>query len=354
MRQLKSHLMISVISIVLVIANIALPTATACSRVVYRGLENTVITARSMDWTYDPNTNLWVLPRGVIRDGASGTNAIRWTSKYGSVVATTFDAATVEGMNEKGLVATLLNFSETVYPFIVAGDTRLALSVSAWAQFMLDNYATASEAVSALRQEPFYVTLDPFPDKAAGKVHLAITDATGDSAIFEYVSGKLTIYHGQQYQVVTNSPSYDQQLAINAYWQQLGGDALLPGTSRPSDRFVRASFYINAVPKTADSGEALAETFSVIRQVSTPLGFSTEKQPNASSTYWRTAVDHKNKRYYFESVRSPNIIWVALADLDFNKSSPAKKLTLTGNRILAGDATAQFEPAPLFHFVKAP
>jgi choloylglycine hydrolase len=40
---------------------------------------------------------------------------------------------------------------------------------------------------------------------------------------------------------MTNSPTYDQQLALNRYWEQIGGTTMLPGTNRAADRFVRAS-----------------------------------------------------------------------------------------------------------------
>jgi hypothetical protein len=78
---------------------------------------------------------------------------------------------------------------------------------------------------------------------------------------------------------------------------------MLPGTNRSADRFVRASFYINAVPKTSDNAEAVVSAFSVIRNVSVPLGISTPGQPNISSTIWRTVSDHKYKRYFSENVR---------------------------------------------------
>ena len=63
------------------------PAALACTRVVYLGDNNQVITARSMDWKQDVGTNLWVFPRGIKHDGQAGKNAIKWTSKYGSVIA---------------------------------------------------------------------------------------------------------------------------------------------------------------------------------------------------------------------------------------------------------------------------
>ena len=133
------------------------PLARACTRAVYLGPEDTIITVRSMDWQSDLGSNLWAFPRGMQRNGAAGPTAIRWTSKYGSVVATAFEAATADGMNEKGLVANLLYLAESEYPQVSAGDRRLPISISAWTQYVLDNYATVAEAVDALRQEPFYV-----------------------------------------------------------------------------------------------------------------------------------------------------------------------------------------------------
>jgi penicillin V acylase-like amidase (Ntn superfamily) len=321
-----------------------------CTRAVYLGPNNTVITARSMDWVTDMRSNLWAFPCGMRRDGAAGETSMHWTSKYGSVIAAGFDAATTDGINEQGLVANLLYLSESEYPQPAAGDRRPRLCVSVWAQYTLDNYATVAEAAATLREEPFTVVPTTSPDGQAGTVHLALSDPTGDSAVLEYVGGTLTIHHGSQYQVMTNSPVYDQQLALNAYWQQIGGTTMLPGTNRASDRFVRASFYINAVPQTDDSVEAVACVFSVIRNVSVPLGISTPGQPNISSTLWRTVADHKRRRYFFESTRSPNVFWVDLADLDLAAGAPARRLTLTEGAVYAGNAATRFEPAEPFAF----
>ena len=128
---------------------------------------------------------------------------------------------------------------------------------------------------------------------------------------------------------------------------------MLPGTNRSADRFVQASFYINAIPKTANINEAIASTFSVIRSVSVPLGISTPGQPNISSTLWRTVADHKNKRYFFESTRTPNVFWVSLADIDFSARQSTKKLPLTDGAFFAGNTAALFKPAEPFQFLPA-
>lgn len=42
---------------------LCLPVAQACTRLTYLGDNQTVITARSMDWKTDVATNLWIFPR---------------------------------------------------------------------------------------------------------------------------------------------------------------------------------------------------------------------------------------------------------------------------------------------------
>jgi penicillin V acylase-like amidase (Ntn superfamily) len=58
---------------------------------------------------------------------------------------------------------------------------------------------------------------------------------------------------------MTNSPTYDQQIALNEYWKLIGGTVMLPGTNRAADRFARASFYINATRQSADQREATVD-----------------------------------------------------------------------------------------------
>lgn len=79
-------------------------------------------------------------------------------------------------------------------------------------------------------------------------LHLPTSDASGDNAALEYVNGKLVVHHDRAHAVITNSPLFEQQLALNSYWRQIGGLAMLPSTNRAADHFVRAPYYINAIP----------------------------------------------------------------------------------------------------------
>src|SRR5262245_35420782 len=79
--------------------------ASACTRTLFVGDDGLVLTGRNMDWVEDMGSNLWAFPAGMKRDGASGPNSILWTSLYGSVIVSSYDAGTADGLNEKGLVA---------------------------------------------------------------------------------------------------------------------------------------------------------------------------------------------------------------------------------------------------------
>lgn len=329
-----------------------IPESNACTRVVYKGPNNTVLTARSMDFSLEIPANLWVFPRGIKRNGEVGKNSIEWTSKYGSLAVSSWDISTTDGMNEKGLVANMLWLVESEYPTFDKEGNKKGMAISLWAQYVLDNFATVAEAVEALKKESFVVVSDFIPgtDKFT-TVHLSISDATGDNAIFEYIKGKLVIHHDPSYVVMTNDPTYEQQLAIAKYWENIPGKTFLPGSVTAADRFVRASFFIDAIPQTDNTRVAVASVFSVIRNCSVPYGFSIEGYPNLSTTRWRAVADQKNLVYYFETALTPNTFWVDLKKIDFSDGASVRKLDLSNNKTFSGETSAEFQTSKPFKFI---
>jgi choloylglycine hydrolase len=333
----------------------------ACTRVLYVAKDGTILTGRSMDWGEDMHSNMWVLPRGMQRDGGGGKDTVTWDSKYGSLVVSAYDIGTSDGINEKGLVTSMLALVESDYG--KPADGGKVICMSTWAQYILDNHSNVADAVADLRKEEFRVQTIVLPTGRPANMHLAISDVTGDSAIFEYVNGKLVIHHGKHFKVLTNSPTYDQQLAIMEYWKLAGGlTKFLPGTSNAADRFVRASFLLDALPvetsKNYISGspqqkfhfQSAMAVLSLMRSVGTPLGFSLDDQPWVSSTIWRTVSDSTNRIYLFDSAMTPATFWVKLDDLDFTSGAPVKKLTLAGGKTYSGNAADKFVEAKLFNF----
>lgn len=348
----KCNFLKTIAVLILAMLWIPLQHVDACSRVVYKGPENTIITARSMDWKDEIDPNLWIFPKGLERSGNVGDMSLKWTSKYGSVITSAWDIATTDGINEKGLVANILWLVESEYPAFDKDGSRQGVTIAAWAQYVLDNFATVDEAVEELQKEEFVVVSDFIPGtEKFTTLHLSLSDATGDNAIFEYIGGKLQIHHDPSYVVMTNSPVYEEQLAINQYWEGIPGTIMLPGTNRAADRYVRAHYYINAIPQTTDVRISVASVFSVIRNCSVPYGISSPTEPNISSTRWRTVSDQKNLVYYFETAKTPNTFWVDLKKIDFSENAKTKRLSVSKNETYAGEAFAHFVETEPFVFI---
>jgi len=320
-----------------------------CSRVLYVGEDGLVVTGRSMDWMIPTESNLWALPAGLTRDGAAAVNSFAWTSVHGSLVTAMYDGVTIDGVNAAGLAANALYLSSARYP---ERDTTVpGLSVAAWTQYALDMFASVTEAVDGLGTPPYEVVSPVLPGGHAATGHLALSDATGDSAILEYLDGELVVHHGADFTVMTNDPTYDQQLALCVYWDEVGGDAMLPGTERPADRFIRAQYYLDGSTSTGDAAIGLAEVFAIVRNVSVPMIESTPDKPNVAPTLWRTAIDHRSLTYYWESTSQPNVFWTELANLDLSPGAPARRLVAEAGPTRAGEVSADFAVTVPFSFL---
>jgi penicillin V acylase-like amidase (Ntn superfamily) len=87
------------------VATAPFQAAFACSRALYAGVNNQIITTRSNDWLGSQKSNLWIYPRGMKRVGGKAAGAIAWTSKHGSDTVAGWDIATIDAFDEKRLSA---------------------------------------------------------------------------------------------------------------------------------------------------------------------------------------------------------------------------------------------------------
>lgn len=296
----------------------------SCSRILYPN-SNAMVVGRTMDWINDLYTNLVVYPRNMERDGAASGNSLTWKTKYGSVVSAAYELITTDGMNEMGLSSHILWQGDADY------GTRYqklpGLSVVMWAQFYLDNFKTVDEAIHYTEINPFQI--QTFFDPPSGrylKLHLALEDASGDSAIIEYTQGKIHIYHDRKHLVLTNRPSFDLQLKNLKQYKGFGGDKPLPGTTDPLDRFVRGAFYATHLAAPTTTNEAIRNLLSALDAVSEPFEKSTVDHEVIEPTVWSAVADMTHRIYYFKSANSLSFIWVALDKFNLNSGQPALKL----------------------------
>ena len=362
-----SQKIISVACLVSLVVGVPLfcsvPGASACSRMLSAANGQAVLTARNMDWPVDAGTSLWVLPRGIQRDGMAGKNSVKWTSKYASIVTASAwlpsgKSAVSDGMNEKGLVANMLWLDPSDYG---KRDEKIpGLSLALWGQYILDNFETVAEAVKALESSTVQIVGQAIPvtvpgagtTMSAAVLHLSLTDKSGDSAIVEYINGKQVVNHDRKYTIMTNQPSFDEQQENLRQYQGFGGTKPLPGSTEPADRFVRAAYYMKMSPKPNDYREAVAEILSVARAASQPFRVSGDpKHPYAGATIWTSIADSSFGSYYLAMAVSPFIIWANFADFNLEPGAPTMKLDLRNNPDYHGNTVKQFVKADVTELI---
>lgn len=338
---------LSAILLAVIIQVLLWPSAAqACTRILWNNNKFAVVVGRTMDWPESTEPILTVFPQGIKRNGGLlgdilvvKENPAQWTSKYGSVVTTVYGMGTADGLNEKGLGMHMLYLTAT--DFGPRNPDKPGVQAGLWGQYLLDNAATVKDAIALMNEiQPVMVAIDGM--KAT--VHLAIEDASGDSAILEYVEGKLTIHHGPEYRIMTNDPPYDQQLEFLKSWDFTNAtrQTPLPGNVDPKDRFVRASYYQMMLPEPKNEQEAIAGILAIARNTSVPFGAPNNIPGSLYNTEYRTAIDLTNLRYFFELSNSPNVVWVNLDQLDLKAGAPVLSLD-PDNIELSGNVTSKFE-----------
>lgn len=335
------------LTVLVAAAFVAGAVSDACTRLVYKGADGTVVIGRSMDWSHTEKPTLRILPRGAHCVADCPENPLEWTSRYGSVVAVSAGRLFAGGVNEAGLGADVLYLAASDYGTLQPGEQ--AISTVSLVRFFLDCFATVDEAVDYMEGHAVRVVGVGGRDGVVVPLHYMLTDAGGDSAVFEFVDGELKIYHSPDLVAMANDPTYDKMLAIRDYYEARDLNLNCPGTSHSVDRFLRATAWLHQVAdETCESyraavvgqdywGQALMTTLSIIRSCSTPVGALAEENPENCTTTWRHLCDLTHRGFYWESALAPMYVWVGLDEIDFNGSE--RMLDLTEGDVRMGDVS---------------
>lgn len=314
-----------------------------CTRVLWNSNDLAVLVGRSMDWPESTQPLIVAFPPGRQRDGfnppgvGQDPNPLRWTSRHASLVTTCYGAGSIDGLNAAGLACHGLYLRST--DFGVRDPARPGIQAGLWLQYLLDQAGTVEEAL-ALMADIQLVKIDMHGHDST--IHLALEDTSGDSAILELAEGRLVVHHGRQYTLMTNDPTYDEQLSLLAAqdFSHPSGDMPLPGNVNARDRFQRAAYYSALLPTPTSQRSAAASVMAIMRNVSVPFG-----APYADfgiyNTEYRTVTDLTNRTYFFELTTSPNVIWIHMDRLNLAEGAPTLSID-PYDETLVGDVTERF------------
>lgn len=297
-------LTLSVLGLVAGLATSALSCTTVC---LLDGARPIV----AYNYDFDPPEGLVLVnKRDVAKRSMLPAPAAAWTTAYGSVTFNQFgrDNPTT-GINEKGLMVSLMWLDETRYP---APDDRPAINVLEWIQYHLDRHASVAEVLAGA---------EAVRPASRVPIHYLFADATGDVAAVEFLEGRLVAHRGPTLPVraLANSTYSDSLAALGAATRR--GD--VPASLSSLDRFVRAATLAREV-----GGDPIARGFEILSSVAQP-----------SFTRWSIVYDLGAREVHFRTDRSPVIRRVALSGLDFSCGAPVKVLDVTAAG--SGDVTRE-------------
>lgn len=314
-------------------------TSQACTRVLMNSYPNYILSARTLDYFGPVHPTLVITPRGIERYGGKEKTAAHWKTKYGSVVIYADGLFPMDGMNEKGLVGHGLFYTNGSQSQKDNLDKPI-LESPAWLSYILDNYATVAQAVQAIRTKVRLVAIRLPIEYATDAKHIVLEDKSGDSAIIEIDNGIVHIYHNRNYRIVTNPPSYNKQLANLAQYKNVD-HTKIPGGLSSEDRFVRANFVLEHLPKPENAHQARGYILSVENSVAHPIGVpagaaeigignlygkysKTPRENKGPATYWITIADISHGEYHFKSAYAVAQTWLKMKDINFGVGQPVR------------------------------
>jgi choloylglycine hydrolase len=233
-----------------------------------------------------------------------------WTNKYGYWGRNAFNTSKVDdAMNTEGLSVSGLYLDQyTQYPAYDVKDTRPVLGVFDLPNFIISQARNVDEAVALIRSHQIVqsaVKIRPGIFLKNTPLHLVLRDKTGKSAVVEFVGGRTLIYENAG-NVMTNSPTYPQQLEMVKKYDALNVDndnslTGMPGGFDSPERFARGYILTKNLSVPASTQEALYQADFIISSCSVPY-FGRPGSGYRSNTIWKVLKDLDNGVVYTDNV----------------------------------------------------
>lgn len=183
-------------------------TGDGCTAFVVKNENDDILFGRNFDFTYSPSLQLYTAPdNGYASVSTVNLSFLGYSEDnlpdggfFECFLTLAAPFLPFDGMNEKGLAIASLAVPEAEAPYY---SDKVTLNTTTAIRLVLDNAATVEEAVDLLRQYNIY-----FSNEIA--CHYLIADASGHSAIVEYINQELCIVEtDEEYQIASNFIAYD-------------------------------------------------------------------------------------------------------------------------------------------------
>ncbi|MPY24400.1 linear amide C-N hydrolase [Shewanella sp. YLB-07] len=226
-----------------IVATATVGIAQACTTAVYNN-GDAHLTVRTMDWFGHDDAVVVGTGVGMVHT-YSETDGLKTPAKYAAMKIESFTPGLVaEAMNEEGLEARILYLSTDAGTQFAEDRPDVknvdAASVPRWA---VDNFATVADVINALDEVDVIPTeVCDLPNHEGEclypPVHYQFTDAQGNTAVVEFIDGKMQAYTEDGSAYMSNDPEFSVHLILDAEATEAGS------TIRAYDRRLRAKSVI--------------------------------------------------------------------------------------------------------------
>jgi choloylglycine hydrolase len=324
----------------------------ACTSFLLRGNDGGYVYGRTMEFGLPLKSELTTIPRnyvakGIGVDGKYGSG-MSWTAKYAAVGMNPLGLPElVDGMNEKGLIAGMLNLPNSAeYQTVSAANSAESISSLQVLTYALTSFATVDEVKAGLRKIKVNGAKIAQYGNNTPLVHYTFHDANGKSIAVEYIKGELQITDNP-IGIMTNDPPFQDHLnsignylnlskvekpplVINGakFTAPSSGSGLhgLPGDYLSPSRFIRALFLANSVPNNYSTAQMNAAAWHILGSFDIPPGAVTLPATNPYGggvggfevTEWSVTANNKNMTYMVKMYENTNVYVFDFKKMDVN------------------------------------
>jgi len=308
-----------------------------------------VVYARTLEFARPIDSSIIFIPRSVSFIGTTSQKnmpGLSWKTKYAAVGANAAnEIGIIDGVNEVGLAGGLFYLPDYAQ-YQEVSEAELKNSLAPWE--LMTWILTTCATVAEVKKRVTEIKVGNIVFNNWGiipPIHAIIHDQQGNSVVIEYIEGTLHL-HDNPLGVITNAPTFDWHMTnlknyvmlsrLNATPRKIDGITLdplgqgsgmlgMPGDFTPPSRFVRAVFLSQCVTQLKDEEETRATAFHILGLFDIPVGVVCMEQNGqmyCDYTQWTSAVDLRNKRYYFHTYADRTIRMVDLMKCNFDEKEP--------------------------------
>lgn len=272
----------------------------ACTTFFLKNNDGKMIFGRNFDFPAGQG-HIQINQRGVKKSSfiAPPEKLFQWISEYGSI---SFNQNGREfpygGMNEAGLVIEQMWLEESVYPEY---DERNALTELQWIQYQLDKAGSVEEVIASDKYLRISFT-------SVAKLHFLVADASGNSAVIEYLNGRMSVKTGDSlpYSVLANS-CYSTSLDYKKQKETGAEVTYSPMEENSSGRFLTAARMI--------TGDIPRGTYLI------NYGFSIlDAVAQGPATQWSIIYDLTDRNIYYRTHQNTEIRRIDFNSFQYNCS----------------------------------